>query len=122
MLPPRGPAAHAAGHSLSQWPDSTRDHLPNPSRSGGSTPSSDCNAGRSEPPDGKSDLLDQGELYEAATSGASRRNRRYGSVHAAPSFPRTDRDESSSVSEATSVAGSAGPHASGWSRRGECRL
>ena len=27
MLPARGPAGHATGHSLSQWPDSTRDHL-----------------------------------------------------------------------------------------------
>src|ERR1700689_5144527 len=119
MLPPRGPAAHAPGHSLSQWPDSTRDHLPNPSRCGGNTPSSDCNAGRSEPPDANSDRLDQGELYEAATSGTSRRNRRHGGVHAAPSFPRADRDESSSVSDATSVAGSAGSHGSGmvWTRR-----
>ena len=45
MLPPGGLTAHSAGHSLSQWPDSTRDHLPNPSRCGGNTPSSDCNAG-----------------------------------------------------------------------------
>jgi transcriptional regulator GlxA family with amidase domain len=30
--------------------------------------------------------------------------------------------KSSSVSEATSVAGSAGSHASGWSGRGECGL
>ena len=35
MLPARGSAAHPAGHSLSQWPDSTRDHLPNPSERGG---------------------------------------------------------------------------------------
>src|SRR5271154_3339146 len=95
---------NAAGHSLSQWPDSTRDHLPNPSQCGGNTPSSDCNAGRSEPPDGKSDRLDQGELCEAATSGTSPKNRGHGRVNAAPSFPRADRHESSSVSEATSAA------------------
>ena len=122
MLPPRGPAAHAAGHPLSQWPDSTRDHLSNPSQCGRSTPSGDCNARRSEPPDGKSDRLDQGELCEAATSGTSCRNRGYGRVNAAPSFPRPDRHESSSVSEASSIAGSAGSHASRWSGRGECRL
>src|ERR1039458_4715899 len=81
MLQARGPAGHAAGHSLSQWPDSTRDHLPNPSRRGGSTPSSDCNARRAEPPDGKSDRLDKGEPSEAATGGryesASQFNREY---------------------------------------------
>ena len=32
MLPAHRPAGHAAGHSLSQRPDSTRDHLPNPAR------------------------------------------------------------------------------------------
>jgi hypothetical protein len=36
-----------------------------------------------------------------------------GGVHAAPSFPRADRDESSSVSEATSIAGLR----MGWTRR-----
>src|ERR1700689_3183224 len=111
MLPPRGPAAHAPGHSLSQWPNSKRDHLPNPSQCGGNTPSSDCNVGRSEPPDGKSDRLDQGELYEAATSGTSRRSRGHGRVPPAPSFPGADRHESSSVSETASVAGGAEPHA-----------
>jgi hypothetical protein len=75
-----------------------------------------------EPPDGKSDRLDQGELCEASAGGTSRRNRGHGRVHAAPSFPRADRHESSSVSEAASVAGRAGPHASGWSGRGECGL
>src|ERR1017187_1199370 len=61
MLPARGPAGHTAGHSLSRWPDSTRDHLPDPWQCGGSTPSSDCNARRAEPPNGKSDRLDQAE-------------------------------------------------------------
>ena len=89
---------------------------------GGSTPSSDCNAGRSEPPDGKSDRLDQGELCEAAAGGRSRGNRGHGRVHAAPSFPGADRHESSSVSETASVAGSAGTHAHGWSGRRECGL
>src|SRR5271157_4708609 len=111
MLPARGLAHHTAGHSLSERPDSTRDHLPNPSGAGRCTPSSDCNAGRSEPPDGKSDCLDQGKLREAATGGTARTNRGYGPVHAAPSFPGADRHESSSVSEAATVAGSAGTHA-----------
>ena len=84
---------------------------------GGSAPSSDCNAGRAEPPDGKSDRLDQGELREAAAGGRSRRNRGHGRFHAASSFPGADRDESSAVSEAASVAGSAGTHADGWSGR-----
>ena len=105
------------GHSLSQWPDSTRDHLPNPSRCGGSTPSSDCHAGRAEPPDGKSDRLDQGELREAVTGGRSRRNRGHGRVHAPPPLPGADRHESSSVSETASVAGSAWTHAHGGSGR-----
>ena len=89
---------------------------------GGSAPSSDCNARRAEPPDGKSDRLDQGELCEAAPGGRSRRNRGHGRVHAAPSFPGADRHESSSVSETASVAGSAGTHAHGWSGRRKCGL
>ena len=103
-------------------PDSTRDHLPNPAGTGGGAPASDCNAGRSEPPDGKSDRVDQGELREAATGGRSRTNRGHGRVHAAPSFPGADRHESSSVSEAASVAGSAGTHAHRWSGRRQCGL
>src|ERR1035437_9360488 len=122
MLPARGPARHAAGHSLSRWPDSTRDHLPDPWQWGGSTPSSDCNARRAEPPNGKSDRLDQGELCEAAPSGSSRGNRGHGRIHAAPSFPGADRHESSSVSETVSVAGSARTHAHGWSGRHKCGL
>jgi transcriptional regulator GlxA family with amidase domain len=35
MLSARGPAERPAGHSLSEWPDSTRNHLPNPARTGG---------------------------------------------------------------------------------------
>jgi hypothetical protein len=50
------------GHTISRRPDSTRDHLPNPAGTRGGTPSSDCNTRRSEPPDGKSDSVDQGEL------------------------------------------------------------
>src|ERR1022692_2727327 len=122
MLPARGPAGTTPGHSLSRWPDSTRDHLPDPWQCGGSTPSSDCNARRAEPPNGKSDRLDQGELCEAATGGRSRGNRGHGRIHAAPSFPGADRHESSSVSETVSVAGSAGTHAHGWSGRRKCGL
>src|SRR5438094_6764122 len=114
MLPAHGPAGYPAGHSLSERPDSTRDHLPNPSGAGGGTPSSDCNAGRSEPPDGKGDHVDQGKLREAATGGRSRKNRGHGRVHGAPPFPGADRHESSSVSEAASVAGSARTHARRW--------
>src|SRR6266699_909494 len=115
MLSALEPTGHTAGHFVSQWIDSTRDHLPNPPGAGGGTSSSDCNAGRSEPQNGKSNCMDQDKLREAATSGRSRKNRRYGTVHAAPSFPGADRHESSSVSEAGSVAGSAGTHAHGWS-------
>src|ERR1022692_2972093 len=89
---------------------------------GGNTPSSDCNARRAEPPNGKSDRLDQGELCEAATGGRSRGNRGHGRIHAAPSFPGADRHESSSVSETVSVAGGAGTHAHGWSGRRKCGL
>ena len=95
MLPAHGPAGHPAGHSVSEWPDSTRDHLP-------VTPSSDCNAGRSEPPYSKGDRVDQGELREAATGGRSRKNSGHGRVHAAPPFPGADCHESPSVSEAAS--------------------
>ena len=70
----------------------------------------------------KADRLDQGELCEAVTGGRSRRSRGHGRVHAAPSFPRADRRESSSVSETASVAGSAGTHAHGWAGRGKCGL
>src|SRR5438876_5630897 len=108
MLSAYRPARYPAGHSLSEWTDSTRDHLPNPSGAGGSTPSSDCDAGRSEPPYSKGDHVDQGELREAATGGRSRKNRGNGRVHAALPFPGADRHESSSVSEAASLAGSAG--------------
>jgi hypothetical protein len=101
---------------------STRDRLPNPSERGGRTPSSDCNARRSEPPDGKSDRLDQGELREATTGGRSRKNRGHGRLHAAPPFPGADRYESSSISEAASIAGGAGPHDRRWSRRRKCGL
>ena len=114
------PTGKATGHSLSQWPDSTRDYLPNPSECAGSAPSSDCYAGRSEPPDGKSDRLDEGQLREAAARGGSRTNSGDRCVDAAPPFPRADRHESSSVSETASVAGSAGTHADGWSGRREC--
>jgi len=72
------------------------------------TPSSDCNAGRSEPQDGKSNCVDQGKLREAATSGRSRTNHGYGPVHPAPSFPGVDRHESSSVSEAASLQAARG--------------
>src|SRR6266852_4217893 len=115
MLPARRPAEHPAGHSVSERPDSARDHLPNPPGTGGGAPSSDCNAGRSEPTDGEGDRVGQSELREAATGGRSRKNRGYGPIHAAPSFPGADRHESASVSEATSVAGSAGTHAHRWS-------
>src|SRR6266849_11206581 len=114
MLPARGPAAHAAGHSLSQWPNSTRAHLPNPSQCGGSTPSSDCNARRAEPPDGKSDRVDHGELCETATGGRTRTTRGHGRVHAPQPFSGVDGHESSSVPEAVEVAGRAGSHAHGW--------
>ena len=106
-----------AGHSVSERADSTRDYLPNPPGIGGGTPSSDCHAGRSEPPDGKGNRVGQGELREAATSGRSRKNRGHGRLHAAPPFPGAHRDESSSVSKASSVAGSSGTHAHGWSGR-----
>ena len=56
-------------HSLSEWSDSTRDHLPNSSGAGRGAPSSDCNAGRSEPPYREGDRMDQGELHEAAKGG-----------------------------------------------------
>src|SRR6266851_661899 len=114
MLPAYGPAGHPAGHSLSEWTDSTRDHLPNPSGAGGGAPSSDRNAGRSEPPYRKGHRVDQGELREAATGGRSGTNRGYGPVHAAQPFPGADRHESSSVSEAASPAGSAGAYARRW--------
>src|SRR6202043_2976236 len=84
---------------------------------GGGAPSSDCNAGRSEPPDGKGDRMGQGELREAATSGRSSKNRGHGSFDVAPPFPGAGGHESSSVSKATSVACSAGTHAHRWSGR-----
>src|SRR5882762_10081493 len=111
MLPARGPAEHPAGHSLSERPDTTRDHLPNPPGTRGGAPSGDCNAGRSEPPDGKSDCVGQGELREAATNRGPRKNRWHGRLHTAPPFPDADCHEPSSVSKATSVACSAGTHA-----------
>src|SRR5260370_511635 len=104
MLPAHGPAGRSAGHSLSQWSDSTRDHLSNPSERGGSTPSSNGSAGRAEPPAAKGDGGHGGELREAATGGRSRKNRGHGRVHAAPPFPDADRHESSSVSEAASLS------------------
>src|SRR5713101_7161858 len=110
MLPAHGPAGYPAGYSFSEWPDSTRDYLPNPSRTGGRTPSRDCDAGRSKPQDGKSNCVDQDELRQAATGG-TRTSSGHGPVHAAPSFPGADRDEPRSVSKAVSVAGSAGTHA-----------
>jgi AraC-type transcriptional regulator N-terminus len=76
-----------------------------------------CNVGRAEPPDGKGDRVDPGELCEAAAGGGSGGNRQHGRVHAAPSFPDADRHESSSVSEAASVAGGEGAYARGWSGR-----
>src|SRR6266481_5358663 len=122
MLPAHGPTEHPAGHSVSEWTDSTRDHLPNPAGTGGGAPSSDCNGGRSEPPDGKGNRVGQGELREAATGGRSRKNRGHGRLHAAPPFPGADRHESSSVSKTTSVACSSGTHAHGWSGRCQCGI
>ena len=83
----------------------------------GGTSSSDRDTRRSEPQDGKSGRVDQGELREAATGGRSRRHRGYGRVHAPPAFPGVDRHESSSVSETASVARGARTHAHGWSGR-----
>jgi AraC-type transcriptional regulator N-terminus len=122
LLPAHGPAELPAGHSVSERPDSTRDHVSNPAGTGGGTPSSDCNAGRSEPTDGKGDRVGQDELCEAVTGGSSRKNRGHGRVHAAPPFPGADRLESASVSEATSAACSAGTHAHGWSGRRQCGI
>jgi hypothetical protein len=113
---------NTTGHSVSERADSRRDYLPNPPGIGGGTPSSDCHAGRSEPPDGKGNRVGQGELCEAATSGRSRTNRGHGRLHAAAPFPGAHRDESSSVSKATSVACSAGTHAHGRSGRRQCGL
>ncbi len=77
-----------------------------------------ADAGRSEPPYGEGDCVDQGELREAATGGRSRANRGDGPVHAAPSFPGADRHESPAVSEADSAAGGARAHAyRGFGRR-----
>jgi hypothetical protein len=67
---------------------------------GRGTPSSDCHARRSEPPDGKGNRVGQGELREAATTGRSRKNHGHGRLHAAPPFPGADRDESSSARRA----------------------
>src|ERR1035437_6920974 len=82
MLPPDRPAGRTSGHSVSQWTDSTRDRLPNSSEAGGGTPSSDCNAGRSEPPYSKGDRVDQGELQcqpiQIANTAVSSANRRCG--------------------------------------------
>jgi len=107
LLPAPGPAPHPAGHSFSQWPDSTRDRLPNPSG-----------------PEGHAfERLPRWEIRaterqrQSPGSGRTTRRRcgwkisrksRYGPVHAAPPFPGADRHESSSVSEAASVAGGAG--------------
>src|SRR5690349_4876227 len=99
MLPADRTAGHPARHSLSEWLDSTRDQLPNPARAGGCTSSSDCNARRSEPPYGKGDCVDQGELREAPSGGRSRKNRGYGAVYVAQSFPSADRNEPTSVSK-----------------------
>ena len=91
-------------------------------RSGRGAPSSDCDAGRSEPPDRKSDRVGQDELREAAQGRRSRASRGHGRVHAAPPLPGADRHESSSVSETASIAGSAGTHAHRWSGRRKCGL
>ena len=56
------------------------------------------------------------------TGGRSRKNRGHGRLHTAPPFPGADRDESSSVSKAASVAGSARTAAHGWSGRRQCGL
>src|SRR5208282_717698 len=117
MLPTRGPAERPAGYSLFEWTDSTRDHLPNPARTGGSAPSGNCDAGGSEPQNGKSDSVDQGELREAITGGRSGRNRGHGCVNASSPFSSADRYEPSSVSKTTSAASSTRPHAPEWSRR-----
>jgi AraC-like DNA-binding protein len=114
LLPARGPARHAAGHSLSQRPDSTRDHLPHPAERGGRAPAGDCNAGRAEPPHGESDRLDQARIMRSRCAWKISRNRGHGRLHAAPSFPDADRHESASVSEAASPAGRARTHAHGW--------
>jgi len=103
-------------------PDSTRTHLPNPPGARGRAPSSDCNAGRSEPPYSKGDRVDQGELREAATRGRSRTSRGYGPVYTAQPFPGADSHEPSSVSEAAPVAISAGTHAGRWSGRRQCGI
>ena len=60
------------------------------SAAGGGTPSSDCNAGRSEPPYRQAMAWIK-ELREAATGRRSRTNRRYGPAHAAQPFPGADR-------------------------------
>ena len=120
MLPPGASVGQPAGHSFSERPDSARDHLSHPAGTGGSAPAGDCDAGGSKPPDGKSDCVDHRELCQNSARGRTRTACEHGRVHAAPSLPGADRDESASVSKATPAPVSAEPDAEQWSRCREC--
>jgi hypothetical protein len=102
--------------------DSTRDHLPNSSRTGGRASAFNRNASRSEPPHRKGHRLGQDELREAAPRGRSRQHRGHRRLDTAPPFSCGHRHESSSGSEATSLAGSARTYAHGWFGRYQCCL
>src|SRR5271163_3838422 len=113
MLPAGGFAEHSAGYSISERPDSTRNHLQNTAWTGGSAAASDCNSGRSESPHGKSDCVGEDELRQAASRRRSRKNGGDGGLDTSPPFSRAHRHESAAVSKATSLAGGARADAGG---------
>ena len=68
----------------------------------------------------KAIALDRRELCEASARGRTRTACEYGRIHATPSFPDADCDESAAVSETTPASVSAEPDAEQWSRCCQC--
>ena len=85
----------------------------------GSALARSSNTRRSKPSDSKSDCVDCRELCQASARGRARTACEHGRVHATPSFPDADRDESASVSKTTAASVSAKPDAEQWSRCGQ---
>ena len=104
LFPIARSARCAAGYSISRQPDAARNLLSSAALAAGQASARHRHAGRAEQPHGQGGRLAEGELHQAAARGGTRVGRADGRLHAAPSFPLADRDESAAISEAAATA------------------
>src|SRR5580704_14226829 len=106
-----GSSRCSTGYSILRQTHSTRDPISLAAGNAGTTPSGNGHAGRPEPSDGEGGCMVTCELPETSACGTTGNDRGHEPIYLASPFSFPYCDESSSVSEAASLACGATAHA-----------